>query len=192
MKPSPYFADTFAFFFKRFLSKESLLRWFCKKAGDESKTFQYPIPFANIQGIFVILPEAKDALLAYLPFLKNLEKFKNHGTLLLAHRDHQKLLQEHRIAQEIFYYTTNGCRYGESEFQKLQTILPPKKISISICLEPEPRFQMLFLAKMCGAAYRFGFDCEKFYPLLNLSLSAGDEHPKRSEFLMDLFNRAVP
>lgn len=190
LKPSPYFADSFAFFFKRFLSEDSLFRWFVKKAGNESAAFRYPFKLFEIGNLFIWLPENADEILASIPFLKSLAKLKSHGVLLLANTQHENLLTSSRISQEIAYYTTKGLRYGEEEFQKIQSMLLARKMAMCICLEQNPRFQQLYLAKVCGAAYRFGFNCEKFYPLLNLSLSSLEDSEKKASFLTELFKKA--
>ncbi len=187
MKPSPYFADTVRYFFKRFRSRDSLLRWFVKRAGDSSEAFEYPIDLARLNGLLVILPELSDDVLGYASFLKTLETRKIPGTLLLSNVRHESFLQTLGIRTETIYYTGIGCRYGESEFGKIQERLCRSPFTICVYLEPKPLFQMLYLAKVCGATYRFGFDAEKFFPLLNLSLLAEDNPEKRSEFLVRLF-----
>lgn len=187
MKPSPYFADTFRYFFKRFRSRKSLLRWFAKRAGDSSEAFEYPIDFARTSGLLVILPEISEDVLAYASFLKALDTRKVPGTLLLSNSRHESFLQTLGIQSEVLYYTGIGCRYGESEFGKIQDRLCRSPFTACVYLEPKPLFQMLYLAKACGATYRFGFDSEKFFPLLNLSLLAGDNPERRSEFLVKLF-----
>lgn len=187
MKPSPYFADTIRYFFQRFRSRESLLRWFVKRAGNSSEPFKYPIDFAKINGLLVILPELPDNVLAYADFFKFLDTRKIPGTLLLANTRHKEFLQTLGVQTATLYHSGIGCRYGEPEFQKIQEKLCKAHFTASIYLEPKPLFQMLYLAKVCGATYRFGFDSEQFFPLLNLSLLAGDNAEKRSEFLTGLF-----
>lgn len=187
MKPSPYFADTIRYFFKRFRSRESLLRWFVKRAGNSSEAFEYPIDFAKIDGLLVILPELSGDVFAYAAFLKALDAQKIQGTLLLANVRHENFLQTLGIRAETLYYTGIGCRYGEPEFKKIQERLCRSPFTVSVYLEPKPLLQMLYLAKVCGATYRFGFDSERFFPLLNLSLLAGDDAEKRSDFLVNLF-----
>lgn len=188
MKPSPYFADTIRYFFKRFRSRESLLRWFVKRAGNSSEAFEYPIDFTKINGLLVILPELPGDILAYADFLKFLDARKIPGTLFLANAWHEEFLRTLGIQTETLYYTGIGCRYGEPEFKKIQEKLCRSRFTVSVYLEPKPLFQMLYLAKVCGATYRFGFDSERFFPLLNLSLLAGDDAEKRSEFLAGLFD----
>ncbi len=187
MKPSPYFADSIRYFFKRFRSHESLLRWFVKRAGNSSETFEYPIDFAKFDGLLVILPELSDDVFAYSAFFKALDARKIPGTLFLANVRHKNFLKALGIRTEILYYTGLGCRYGEAEFKKIQERLCRSHFTASVYLEPKPLFQMLYLAKICGATYRFGFDSERFFPLLNLSLLAGDKAEARSEFLEELF-----
>lgn len=192
MKPSPYFADTFRYFFKRFRSRESLLRWFAKRAGNSSEAFEYPIDLARLNGLLVILPEISDDVQAYASFFESLDARKIPGTLLLSNARHESFLQTLGIRTETLYYTGVGCRYGEAEFEKIQERLCRSPFTASVYLEPKSLFQMLYLAKVCGATYRFGFDSEKFFPLLNLSLLAGDDPEKRSEFLVKLFAGNAP
>ncbi len=186
MKPSPYFADTFRYFFMRFRSRESLFRWFVRRAGDSSEPFRYPIDFRSLRGLLVILPELPDEIFAYSTFLKTLEKLRIPGTLLLANKRSEEPLEKLGVRTETLYYTGAGCRYGESEFQKIRAILRERHFTASLYLEPKHIFQLLYLAKDCGAAYRFGFSSEELFPLLNLSLVAGNASESRAEFLTGL------
>lgn len=186
MKPSPYFADTFRYFFKRFRSRESLLRWFTKRAGNSSGPFEYPIDFSKSRGLLTILPERREDAIAYAKFLKALDAKKLQGSLILANTRHEELLRALGIRTETLFHTGIGCRYGEPEFEKIREELIRRGFAVCFYLEPKPLLQMLYLAKACGATHRFGFDAENFYPLLNLSLHAGDDPEKRAEFLTGL------
>lgn len=186
MKPSPYFADTFRYFFKRFRSRESLLRWFAKRAGNSSGPFEYPIDFSKIRGLLVILPELPEDALAYAKFLKAVDAKKIQGSLFLSNVRHTEFLRTLGIHADTLFHTGIGCRYGEPEFQKIRDELVRRGFTACFYLEPKPLLQMLYLAKACGATYRFGFDAESFYPLLNLSLHAGSDPEKRAEFLAGL------
>lgn len=190
MKPSPYFADKFRYFFKRFYYKESLLRWFIKRAGDASESFEIPMKLPQRFAVLAVLPEQSDDVLSLFPLLQTLESKAPGRVTILANRRHEKLLETLRIQSEILAYSGLGCRYGEAEFQALQETIRGKNFSICLYLEPKPLFQLLYLSKSCGAAYRFGFDVEKYYPLLNLSLTRGD--PKLQAECLDRLIPGVP
>ena len=66
MKPSPYFADRFKFFFKRFASSESLRRWFLKQAGEDSGAFSFPDILKNHPKTLVFLPRKFEDAVAFL------------------------------------------------------------------------------------------------------------------------------
>lgn len=188
LKPSPYFADSFRYFFKRFRSREFLLRWFIKKAGPVTEPFEYPIKVSNLNGILIILPERSDDLLSYAELLRSLESQKIKGLSILSNKRHEKLLETLKIQSEVLYYTALGCRYGEPEFRKLEQAVCERHPSLCLYLEPKPIFQLLYLAKVSGAAYRLGFDSEKYYPLLNLSLVAGEDSLQQAKSLAKIFN----
>lgn len=143
------------------------------------------------QTVLILLPENTELVNAYLPFLQKLCRIKKHGVLLFANSNLENLLQTNQVKQEVLYYTTLGCRYGEQEFQKLEEVLKARQITATFDLQDQTLFQMLYLCKTCGAAYRFGFDCESLYPLLNLSLVSGGEVSKRIEVLTAIFEGAV-
>ncbi len=143
------------------------------------------------EAVLIILPESSEGVALYLPFLHKLAHVKKHGVLLLANKLHENLLQTNLVKQEVLYYTTLGCRFGEAEFQKLEEILRARKLTASFYLQRQTLFQMLYLCKSCGIPYRFGIDCENFYPLLNLSLLPGDDFPKQIEALETIFQEAV-
>jgi hypothetical protein len=191
LKPSLYFKDCLRYSLKKFASKESLQRWFIKQAGDSSATFEYPMKLSEKQTVLILLPENTELVNAYLPFLQKLCRIKKHGVLLFANSNLENLLQTNQVKQEVLYYTTLGCRYGEQEFQKIEEVLKARQITATFDLQDQTLFQMLYLCKTCGAAYRFGFDCESLYPLLNLSLVSGGEVSKRIEVLTAIFEGAV-
>lgn len=191
MKPSLYFKDCLRYSLKKFASKESLLRWFIKQAGDFSVAFEYPMKLSEKQTVLFLLPEDTESVNAYLPFLQKLYRIQKHGVLLLVNSKLENLLQTNQIKQEVLYYSTLGCRYGEQEFHKIEEVLKARQITATFDLQDQTLFQMLYLCKTCGATYRFGFDCENLYPLLNLSLVSEGEVSKRIEALTAIFEGAV-
>ncbi|MBP5247574.1 MAG: hypothetical protein J6Z31_06915 [Fibrobacter sp.] len=191
MKPSLYFKDCFRYSLKKFASKESLLQWFKKQAGETSETFEYPLKLSDNQNVLIILPDTAEEVALYFPFLQKISKIKKHGVLLLANSLFENLIQTNQVKQEVLYYTTLGCRFGEDEFQKLKEVIQARQIKASFYLQRQTLFQMLYLCKSCGIPYRFGFDCENFYPLLNLSLIPGEDFQKQIEALEAIFEGAV-
>lgn len=189
MKPSPYFADTFRYFFFRFRSKESVAKWFVKRAGTESEAFEYPFRFDRKGELFVILPELHENLLPYIDFLKAVEKL-SFKLVILANSRHREFLEKLGLKAEKFFATGVEMRYGEPSFHEIESKLRTKKFAASLYLEPKPIFQLLYLAKVSGAPYRFGFDSEKFYPLLNLSLVAKGDPKRQAELLTELFQNS--
>lgn len=165
-----------------------MLRWFIKKAGPVTEPFEYPIKVSNLNGILIILPERSDDLLSYAELLRSLESQKIKGLSILSNKRHEKLLETLKIQSEVLYYTALGCRYGEPEFRKLEQAVCERHPSLCLYLEPKPIFQLLYLAKVSGAAYRLGFDSEKYYPLLNLSLVAGEDSLQQAKSLAKIFN----
>ena len=122
MKPSLYFKDCLRYSLKKFASKESLLRWFIKQAGDFSVAFEYPMKLSEKQTVLFLLPEDTESVNAYLPFLQKLYRIQKHGVLLLVNSKLENLLQTNQIKQEVLYYSTLGCRYGEQEFHKIEEV----------------------------------------------------------------------
>ena len=191
MKPSLYFKDCFRYSLKKFASKESLLRWFINQAGETSEVFEYPMKLSANQTVLMILPESSEDVSHYIPFLQKLAHIKKSGVLLMANTLHENLLQTNRIQQEVLYYTTLGCRYGEDEFQKIREVLKARHITASFYLQRSSLYQMLYLCKSCGIPYRFGFDCENLYPLLNLSLIPANDAQAEIDALTAIFQEAV-
>ena len=172
LKPSPYFADTFSFFFKRFLSQESVAKFFIKLAGNSSEAFEYPSNLLRTEGHLVILPQKAEDLLPYLPLLRKIILNEPGKTLLLSDAIHRDLIKGLGIHVEVLYYSTSGCRYGEAEFAKIEAELRKRQFSVCLYLDPDFFYQRLYLAKINNAKYRIGFDAESVYPLLNISLHA--------------------
>ena len=143
------------------------------------------------QTVLMILPEQSEAVLRYIPFLQNLARIKKHGVLLLANAQLENFLQTNRIPQEVLYYTTLGCRFGEDEFQKIREVLVTRHITASFYLQRTVLYQMLYLCKSSGIPYRFGFDCENLYPLLNLSLIPTNDAQTEIDALTAIFQEAV-
>ena len=167
----------------------------CAKAENEHSQATVPpdstAAESEKQTVLFLLPEDTESVNAYLPFLQKLYRIQKHGVLLLVNSKLENLLQTNQIKQEVLYYSTLGCRYGEQEFQKIEEVLKARQITATFDLQDQTLFQMLYLCKTCGATYRFGFDCESLYPLLNLSLVSGGEVSKRIEALTAIFEGAV-
>ena len=169
MKPSPYFADRFKFFFKRFASPASLRRWFLKQAGEESGSFSFPDILKNHPKTLVFLPRKFEDAVAFLSPMPK-EWFNN--VQFCAHESLQALISAKR--SHAFYFSDMECRFGEPVFEGLQAKIEAYQPEVCIYLD-EPFLPRLYLAKVSGAPCRIGFNSESLYPFLNLSL-----HPDQS------------
>ncbi len=150
MKPSPYFADRFRFFFKRFRSEASLAGWFWKKAGNAETAFTYSFSLSSAKSHLIFLPESPETLKTFEPFL-------------------QKLTSKNNIfvpARSLFF------RYGEPRFLELEKEISNQKTDYCLYLNEEPFLPFLYLAKKSGAPYRIGFRKTAGFPFCNISLMA--------------------
>jgi len=163
---SEYFANGKRFFALRFLCKPLLYRWFIRKAGQMKKTkaFSFPECLESQEKVVFFMPEDKEIakiILSELPE-ESLKKI-----LFIAHGDLEILFSTTKA--QVSYYTDEGCRYGETLFDKLEYQV--KTYAPVACVYPGPyKPQFLYLALISGAACRVGFDCAKEFPFLNVSL----------------------
>lgn len=164
MKPSPYFADRFRYFFKRFNSQESLFRWFLKQAGEDSGAFNFPEALRGSPKTLLILPRDMEHASS---FMHAMPQAFFHNALVCAHESLHAIVSAQR-AQAI-YYSDLECRFGETIFaeleDKIKNFAPQVVIYVGEVFLPR-----LYLAKVSGASCRIGFCTEKCYPFLNLSL----------------------
>lgn len=169
MKPSPYFADRFRFFFKRFYNSKSLFRWFLKNAGEESSAFDFPSILKNHPKTLVFLPRNIEKTTV---FLKAMPQSWFTHILFCAHESTHALISAKKTTA--VYYSDLECRFGEPVFEeilkKIQDFAPEVCIYIGESFLPR-----LYLAKKSGASCRIGFNSESLYPFLNISL-----HPNES------------
>jgi len=170
VKPSPYFIDTFRYFFKRFSSEESLRNWFLKRAGGESGAFYYPEKLTAFKQTLVFLPT--DPKLAIL-YIRTCKQFWNKKTTLIVAHDslREALLREEHPA-EITYLDTKSYRFGEPEFINTENRI--QQFKPELCLYFGDSFlPSLYLARHSNATCRIGFE-QSFYPFLNICLVASD------------------
>ena len=164
MKPSPYFADQFRFFLKRFSSRESLYKWFLNKAGEESTAFDFPGALRDNPKTVVFLPRDMESAAGFLHKMPN-SWFVN--VLCVAHESLHALISAKRA--HAIYFSDIECRYGERVFGEIETKI--KEFAPTVCIYlGEPFLPRLYLAKASGAGIRIGFNGESLYPFLNLSL----------------------
>jgi len=169
VKPSPYFTDRFRYFFKRFSSKESLFRWFLKQAGEESGSFDFPNALKDNPKTLVFLPRDMERAAAFMHAMPD-SFFGN--VLLCAHESLHAIVSAKRA--HAVYYSDLECRYGENAFTDLEQKF--KEYAPQVCIYLGDAFlPRLYLAKVCGAGLRIGFNTENCYPFLNISL-----HPDKS------------
>ncbi len=165
MKPSPYFADQFRFFFKRFSGNEALFKWFLKKAGEDSQAFDFPGALKNNPKTLVFLPRNMESAAGFLHKMPN-TWFAN--VLCVAHESLHALISAKRA--HAIYFSDTECRYGERVFEELEQKI--HEFSPTVCIYlGQPFLPRLYLAKNSGAGLRIGFNCESFYPFLNMSLT---------------------
>lgn len=164
MKPSPYFADRFRYFFKRFSSQKSLYRWFLKKAGEESGAFSFPDVLKNHPKTLVFLPRDMEATSVFMHSMP-LAWFKN--VQFVAHESLHTLITAKR--SEAFYYSDLECRFGEPAFIEMEEKI--KAYAPEVCIYLGEAFlPRLYLCKKSGAGCRMGFGTEGLYPFLNICL----------------------
>ena len=88
----------------------------------------------------------------------------------------------HLLNQEMFKLCFDGesgavvrkldseCRFGERVFDELEQKI--HEFSPTVCIYlGQPFLPRLYLAKSSGAGLRIGFNCEAYYPFLNMSLT---------------------
>lgn len=173
MKPSPYFADRFKYFFKRFASKQKLTRWFLQQAGEESGAFNFPAALKDNPKTLVFLPRDMESASSFMHAMPQ-AWFKD--TLLCAHESLHALVSAKRA--HAIYYSDTECRYGETVFEELETKIT--EFAPTVCLYlGEPFLPRLYLAKKSGAGCRIGFNSEDLYPYLNLSLRPENSTPAK-------------
>ena len=165
MKQSPYFADQFRFFLKRFSSKDSLFKWFLNKAGEDSPAFDFPGVFKDNPKTLVILPRDMENAAGFLHKMPN-TWFAN--VLCVAHESLHALISAKRA--HAIYFSDAECRFGERVFEELETKIAEFAPTVCIYLG-QPFLPRLYLAKKSGANLRIGFNCESVYPFLNMSLT---------------------
>jgi hypothetical protein len=170
LKPSPYFADRFKFFFKRFASPQSLFRWFLKQAGEESGAFSFPDILKNHPKTLVFLPRDYEKAVA---FLSPMPQGWFNNVQFFAHESLHAMISAKR--SHAFYFSDMECRFGEPVFERLQKSVEDYAPEVCIYLD-DPFLPRLFLAKKSGAACRIGFNSESLYPFLNISL-----HPDQTK-----------
>ena len=150
----------------RLLCRPLLYRWFLRKAGKikSSKSFSFPKSLQERKKTVFFMPEDKDIASVILNELP-IDSFKT--ILFVAHSDLEPLLEKKKVIAT--YYTAKGCRYGESQFEKIEYQI--KTFTPLACVYFGPfKPQFLYLALTSGAALRVGFDCAREYPFLNVSL----------------------
>lgn len=192
MKPSPYFADSFAFFFKRFLSANGLRKFFLKYAGDSSEPFEYPSALSSCRGHLIVMPETTDDAFPYIPLIREIIARDDGATCLLAGDALRDLVFSAGFsAYTPCFYTVSGCRYGTPEYEKIVKVVTSRAYSVCLYLERKTLYQRLALAKLSSAPYRIGFHCEDLFPFLNVSLGteAEDAHI-RAQILQERYGSA--
>lgn len=182
MKPSPYFTDSFRYFFKRFASEDSLRKWFIKRAGGESSVFNYPEKLTDFKNTLVILPNDKDAAVRYIRTCKNF--WSKKSTLILAPDSLRETLLREEHPAEVLYLRTSDYRFGELEFQKVEQKIAEFKPELCLYFA-EAFLPALYLARHSNAPCRIGFE-KNCYPFLNISLIA-DSAQQKSELLKRLY-----
>ena len=164
MKPSPYFKDSFKYFFKRFSKKESLFKWFLSQAGEDSGVFDFPASLKGNPKTLVFLDRNLEKTAAFVRAMPDVF-FKN--AFLCAHESQQVLVSARRASA--VYYSDLECRYGESAFEELEYKIRAYKPDVCIYLG-EAFLPTLYLAKVSGAGCRIGFADENSFPFLNICL----------------------
>lgn len=100
-------------------------------------------------------------------FLNRMPQAWFQNVQFVAHESLHALISAKR--SHAFYFSDSECRFGERVFGELETNI--KDFGASVCIYLGQAFlPRLYLAKVSGAACRIGFDCENFYPFLNMSL----------------------
>ena len=147
MKPSPYFADRFKFFFKRFASAQSLRRWFLKQAGEESGSFSFPDILKDHPKTLVFLPRKFEDAVAFLSPMPK-EWFNN--VQFCAHESLQALISAKRLDEpflpRLYLAKKSGapCRIGFNS----ESLYP----FLNLSLHPDQSSEAILIAKYYGVA----------------------------------------
>lgn len=179
MKPSPYFADTFRFFLKRFKSDASIRKWFMKAAGDTSEAFNFPADLLNRPKTLIFLPRDMEGAAS---FLNGISGKWLESTLFCAHESLHALISAKRV--KAIYFSDLECRYGEQAFNNLMTLIAEFGPKVAVYLG-EPSWPRLYLVKTSGASCRIAFDDQQLYPFLNISLMTNGKKP--AEKMQELY-----
>lgn len=172
MKPSPYFADLFKFFFKRFASEQKLKSWFLKQAGEESGVFSFPAALKDNPKTLVFLPRDMEGAASFLHTMP--QSWFTDDVLLCAHESLHALISAKRA--HAIYFSDMECRYGEKIFDEIEAKI--MEFAPSVCIYLGEQFlPRLYLAKKCGAGCRIGFNSESLFPFLNVSLRPENSSP---------------
>lgn len=171
MKPSPYFADRFKFFFKRFASQQTLYKWFLQQAGEESGAFSFPAALTDNPKTLLFLPRDMESASTFLHTMPQ-AWFKD--VLICAHESLHALISAKRA--HAIYFSDTECRYGEIVFAEMEQKILDFAPTVCIYLGA-PFLPRLYLAKKSGAACRIGINTEKIYPFLNLCLNPEGSSP---------------
>jgi len=162
--PSPYFTDTFRYFFKRFYSAPRLFQWFLRQAGEDSAAFDFPNILKDHPKTLTFLPKDLERANKFMRAMPD-AWFKN--MLFCTHESQHSLISSRR--SHAVYYSDKECRFGEPVFNEIQRKI--QEFAPQVCLYlDDPFLPRLFLAKTSGAPCRIGFATENYYPFLNLSL----------------------
>ena len=173
MKPSPYFADQFKYFFKRFASNQKLTRWFLDQAGEYSGVFNFPAVLKDHPRTMVFLPRDVENAST---FMHSMPQAWFQDVLICAHESLHTLISAKRA--RAVYYSDSECRFGEPVFNEIEQKILEFAPTVCIYLD-EPFLPRLYLAKKCGASCRIGFNCETEFPFLNLSLRPENSSPAK-------------
>lgn len=181
LKPSVYFADKFRYFFKRFYKKQTLTRWFLKRAGEESGCFNFPDALKENPRTLLFLPRDIEGAAGFLHSMPQ-AWFKN--VMICAHESLHSLVLSKR-AKAVFF-SDSECRFGENHFSEMERSFVQFAPTVCIYLG-KPFLPRLYLAKKSGASCRIGFSCEELYPFLNLSLHINQSSP--ASLIADYYGR---
>lgn len=170
MKPSPYFKDSFRYFFKRFCSERRLAKWFLKRSGGESPAFVCPADFAEFKRTLVFLPSDAGEAKRILEFFRPL--WNKENALGVAWTKIQEPLLHFKNPAKMIFLGELDFRFGERLFEDARREV--LEFAPDLCLYfAEPFLPALYLARVSGAVCRVGFSAEEFYPFLNVSFNAG-------------------
>lgn len=188
MKNLPIFADKIRFWPFKVLSQKTARAYLVRKSGTVVQPFSFRNDLSQSRKKLFVLPQTLSRLSIYIPFLLELaETASPNDTVFLCPLSFQPLLKALDLERFGIFMDMESLRYGNPDFRVLDETLLSRQFEAAVMLEPAPSLLLQYLIRSCRAPVRVGFDCESYYPFLNLSFRGGPTVSTFREQLNGLF-----